>query len=210
MAYKYLVLDSLGRPVAHCMSPEGLNAPEWRLEMSDEDLERILAHKNVSLVGTSEKWAAAEGKIIRHEGNQVWVKATRELDGAVRENLRIPVQFQSFLYPISGSWKGRRFVLSQDLSCGGVAFYCAQQLEKGEIAQIVVPVTTQPLLLNLKILRQRPTNEPVPLYAAEFVNLLREEESMVREAVFNIQLRAPAEPGRGTLPGSDTGREERK
>ena len=32
MAYKYLVLDSLGRPVARCMSPEGLDAPVWRLE----------------------------------------------------------------------------------------------------------------------------------------------------------------------------------
>ena len=210
MAYKYLVLDSLGRPVARCMSPEGLDAPVWRLEMSEEDLERILAHKNVTLVGTSEKWAAAEGRIVRHDGNQVWVEAIRELDGAVRENLRMPVRFESFLYPVSGSWKGRRPIVSRDLSCGGVAFYCKQRLEEGEIAQIVVPVTSQPLLLDLKILRQRPSPEPVPLYAAEFTGLLREEESMVREAVFNIQLRYPSEPGRDTLSPGDNGREERK
>ena len=126
MAYKYLVLDSLGRPVARCMSPEGLDAPVWRLEMSEEDLERILAHKNVTLVGTSEKWAAAEGRIVRHDGNQVWVEAIRELDGTVRENLRMPVRFESFLYPVSGSWKGRRPIVSRDLSCGGVAFYCGR------------------------------------------------------------------------------------
>ena len=210
MAHKYLVLDSLGRPVARCMSPEGLDAPVWRLEASDEDLERILSHKNVTLVGTAEKWAAAEGRIVRHEGNQVWVEPIRELDGAVRENLRMPVQFQSFLYPVSGKWKGRRLVLSRDLSCGGVAFYCAQNLEEGEIAQIVVPVTAQPLLLDLKVLHRRPSTEPVPLYAAEFVDLLREEESMIREAVFNLQLRYPAEPGKGTSASGDTGKEERK
>lgn len=210
MAYKYLVLDSLGRPVARCMSPEGLDAPVWRLEASDEDLERILSHKNVTLVGTSEKWAAAEGRIVRHAGNQVWVEAVRELDGTVRENLRIPVQFQSFLYPVSGGWKGRWHILSRDLSCGGVAFYCAHDLKNGEIAQIVVPVTSQPLLLKLKILHQRPSTEAIPLYAAEFVDLLREEESMIREAVFNIQLRYPAEPGRGTPSSGDTGKKERK
>ena len=210
MAYKYLVLDSLGRPVARCMSPEGLNAPVWRLEMSDEDLERILAHKDVTLVGTSEKWAAAEGRIVRHEGNQVWVEAVRELDVALRENLRMPVQFQSFLYPVSGHWKGRRLVMSEDLSCGGVAFYCAQRLVEGEIAQIVVPVTSQPLLLELKILRQRPSPEPVPLYAAEFVDLLREAESMLREAVFNIQLRYPSRSRRDAPAHGNTGRDERK
>ena len=118
--------------------------------------------------GPRRKWAAAEGRIVRHDGNQVWVEAIRELDGTVRENLRMPVRFESFLYPVSGSWKGRRPIVSRDLSCGGVAFYCKQRLEEGEIAQIVVPVTSQPLLLDLKILRQRPSPEPVPLYAAEF------------------------------------------
>lgn len=188
MAYKYLILDSRGKPVGRCMSKDSLSERVWRLELEDEDLEKVMTHTNISLVGTGENWAAAEGRIVRQKENMIWVEAVRELNEALRENLRVPVRFQSFLYPVSGGWRGRRTVLSYDLSCGGVAFYCMQPLIIGELAQIVVPVTTEPLVLPMKILRQIPSEEPIPLYAAKFMNLTREEESMVREAVFNLQL----------------------
>lgn len=188
MKHNYLILDSLGRPVAHCQSAEELSAPVWRLEMKEDDVERVMSHTNINLVGTSETRAAAEGRIVRCRGNVVWAELVRELNSEVRENLRMPVRFESFLYPISGSWKGRRPVISYDLSCGGVAFFCGQPLEKGEIAELTVPVTSSPLQLRVRILRQCPTEEPIPLYAARFVGLLREEESMVQEAVFNLQL----------------------
>ena len=191
MIYKYLILDSLGRPVVRCTSLDSLEAPMWRLEMSEEDVQRIMAHKNITLVGMSESCAAAEGRIVRSKDEMVWVEAVRELNVEVRENLRMPVRFQSFIYPISGAWKGRRPIISCDLSCGGLAFYCGQPLQDGEVAEVVIPVTAQPLVLRLKVLRRLPSDEPIPLYASQFMGLLREEESMVREAVFSIQLRYP-------------------
>ena len=77
----------------------------------------------------------------------------------------------------------------QDLSCGGLAFFCPRPLEVGERVQVVVPVTAQPLLLDMEILRCSTGPGEECLYAAKFVSLLREEESMVREAVFSLQLR---------------------
>jgi hypothetical protein len=62
-----------------------------------------------------------------------------------------------------------------------------------EVAEIVIPVTAEPLVLRVKILRERPSPEPIPLYAAEFVDMLREEENMVCEAVFSLQFRHTAE-----------------
>ena len=59
----------------------------------------------------------------------------------------------------------------------------------GETAQVVIPVTAQPLVLTLRILRIQSTREGETFYAARFIDLLREEESMVREAVFNLQLK---------------------
>lgn len=114
----------------------------------------------------------------------LWVEAVRDLGSKVRENLRIPVSFQSFIY----LEKGRLPIESYDLSCGGIAFFCDGQLKEGQQMEVVIPVTSQPLVLRMKILRQRPSPRPQPLYAAEFLDLLREEENMVREAVFSIQL----------------------
>lgn len=188
MTYKYLILDSRGEPVAHGSSQDGPDQPVWQLELDSGDIKNVLTHEYVSLVSTSEKIPAMEGRIVNRRGNVVSVQAVRELGEEVRRNLRMPVRFESFLYPISGTWKGRRPVLSNDLSCGGAAFYCAHHLEKGETAQLVIPVTSQPLLVDIKILRERPSPEPIPLYAAEFVDLIHDQETMIREAVFSIQL----------------------
>ena len=94
----------------------------------------------------------------------------------------------SFLYPISGAWQGRRKILSHDLSCGGIAFFTNQPLEKGEIVEVVIPVTSQPLLVRAHILRRRTSLEGTLLYAAAFDRLTPGEEAMIREAVFSLQI----------------------
>ena len=189
MTYKYLILDSRGEPVAHGVSEDGPNQPVWELEIDSGDIKRVLSHEYVSLVGTSEKVPAMEGRIMDRQGNVVSIQSVRELGEDVRRNLRMPVRFDSYLYPRSDAWKGRVPVLSNDLSCGGVAFFCAHKLEPGEMDQIVIPVTSQPLLVDIKILRERPSPEPIPLYAAAFTDLIHDQETMIREAVFSIQLR---------------------
>ena len=171
MSYKYMLLDSRGAPVAQGVSEDGPEKNVWQLRIAHGDIKRVLGHEYISLVGTSEQFPAME----------------------VRRNLRMPVRFESFLYPVSGRWRGRMPVLSNDLSCGGVAFFCARKLEVDEVAEIVIPVTAEPLVLRVKILRERPSPEPIPLYAAEFVDMLREEENMVCEAVFSLQFRHTAE-----------------
>ena len=188
MRYNYLIVDSRGEPVAHGESDDGPERALWEVHVDSGDVKRVLSHEYVSLVSTSEKNPATEGRIVRREGNVISVEAVRRLDEEVRRNLRMPVRFDSYIYPISGAWKGRAPVISNDLSCGGISFFCARPLQVGERVQIVIPITSQPLLLETKILRQRPSGEPIPLYAGSFVDMIHEEERMVREAVFGLQL----------------------
>lgn len=191
MMHKYLVLDSEGEAVAHCQSAQELCDPLWRLEFSQGEEKLVWDMEYVRLVGADGPLAAAEGHVVRRRDNMLWVEALRDLGSEVRENLRIPVHFKSFLY----SPKGRLPIEGADLSCGGIAFFCNAQLETGEVLEVVIPVTSQPLVLRMKVLRQRPSVRSEPLYAAQFLDLLREEESMVREAVFSIQLqKKPQKP----------------
>ena len=190
---KYLIIDSRGAPVAHAVSRDTLDRAVWQLEIDDGDLQRVLEHEYISLVSMSEKIPAMEGRIVGRRGNVISVESVRQLGEQVRANLRMPVRFNSFIYPVTGQWKGRATILSNDLSCGGISFFCARPLEVGEVVELVIPVTSQPLLLRGEILRRRPSATPIPLYASRFLEMLREEESMVREAVFSLQLsRSPA------------------
>lgn len=189
MADKYLILDSRGNAVAHGVSDYRPQGGEWRMVIDDGDAEEIARHTFLCLVGNSDAVPAMEGKIVRREGNTVALEPVRSLDQSVRKNLRILTSFSSFIYPRSGRWKGREPIVSRDLSCGGLAFSCDRELEIGERVQAVVPITTQPLLLDMEILRRSKEENGRYLYAAQFLDMLREEESMVREAVFSQQLR---------------------
>lgn len=189
MAGKYLILDSYGNAVARGISEHDPVGNIWKLHIEDGDIRQVMSHTCISLVGDSEAVPALEGRILRWEGDTVFLEPIRPLGEAVRKNLRIPVRFVSYLYPVSGHWRGRVPIVSRDLSCGGVAFFCPRSLEIDETAQVVIPVTAQPLVLTLRILRIQSTREGETFYAARFIDLLREEESMVREAVFNLQLK---------------------
>lgn len=189
MAGKYLILDSCGNAVARGTSEHDPVGNVWKLHIEDGDVQQVMSHACISLVGDSEAVPALEGRILRWEGDTVFLEPIRPLGEAVRKNLRIPVRFVSYLYPVSGHWRGRVPIVSRDLSCGGVAFFCPRSLEIDETAQVVIPVTAQPLVLTLRILRIQSTREGETFYAARFIDLLREEESMVREAVFNLQLK---------------------
>ena len=188
MESKYLILDSRGDPIVHCVADLHPGQETCVLTVDDGDMAKLLEHEYVKLVGSSQKSSGMEGRIQRTHGNQVVVHVLHPLEQDVLQNLRMPVHFGSFLYPISGQRKGRRVVVSQDLSCGGIAFYCDELLGTGEVAQIVIPVSAQPLLLEIEILHQRPSPAKTPLYAAKFIELTRDEESMVREAIFSIQI----------------------
>ena len=55
--------------------------------------------------------------------------------------------------------------------------------------EIVLPVTDSPLIVRAQILRQLASEpEEGPLYASKFVDLIQDEEAMIRRAVFSIQL----------------------
>lgn len=189
MADKYLILDSTGNAIAHGVSDYRPQGGEWHMVIDDGDMDEIARHTFLCLVGNSDAVPAMEARIIRREGNTVVLEPVRSLNQSVRKNLRIRTDFTSYIYPRSGHWKGREPIESQDLSCGGLAFLCARELEVGEMVQAVVPITTQPLLMDMEILRRSRERDGRYWYAAKFLDMIREEESMVREAVFSQQLR---------------------
>ena len=106
MSYKYMLLDSRGAPVAQGVSEDGPEKNVWQLRIAHGDIKRVLGHEYISLVGTSEQFPAMEGRIVRCRDNLVSVESVRMLGEEVRRNLRMPVRFESFLYPVSGRWRG--------------------------------------------------------------------------------------------------------
>lgn len=184
----YLLLDHLSTPLARVRLEGSEDAPTLQFRVLDGKADEVAEHEILQLVGMS-GGVALQCRLLRRREDQVVLEKVAVLNPEdLRENLRVSVKFRSFIYPISGSWRGRREVRAVDVSCGGIAFMGESGLRDGEQLEIVIPITTRPLVLRCEILRQQPKREQVQLYAARFVDLCDDEEVMVREAVFRTQL----------------------
>jgi len=192
MGYKknaFLLLDSRNTPLGMGLAVGPLDAANLQLEVQDDKVSDVMEHESIQLVPTFENGPPVMGRILRCRNDMITVEKLRILDSEKRQNLRIPTHFKSFIYPLDGRWRGRQAIESNDLGSGGIAFFTNLPLRIRERLEVVIPVTEQPLILCCEILRRRPTDrEGFNLYAAEFVDICYDEEMLVREAVFNIQL----------------------
>ena len=133
--HKYLILDESGKPLFRAVMRQAMNGGVCRAELeNEEDVEKLVPGGLFQLMGIRDG-NFAEVRFLRGRGETAEFEMVRMLDSGTRQNLRIPVRFESFLYPVSGAWKGRAAIVSRDLSCGGIAFVSEKALQVG-ISQI--------------------------------------------------------------------------
>ena len=187
----YLILDSQGTPLANAVLESPPNSEVLQLRVLNDKVEAVAAHREIQLIGIDEGAQDRVGLIIRQREDRLVVQPTAALGPNARENLRILTDFSSVMYPVTGRWKGQRVIKAKDLSCGGIAFYSSTPLEDREIVEMVLPVTDSPLVVRAQVLHVLKNDDPaIPLnaYAAKFVDLIQDEESLIRKAVFSIQI----------------------
>lgn len=184
----YLLLDSVNHPLARGSMEGPSNGEILQMLVLDDDVDKVAQHEVIVLIPMSGSEPPLQCRIVRQRGDRVALEKIASLDPDLRRNLRVPIKFNTFIYPITGHWKGRRAVQSIDLSCGGVAFYGDEGLEVGERLELVIPVTVNPVILRCQILRRQELRNGKLLYAVKFVDMCDDEEVTVREAVFSIQL----------------------
>lgn len=161
----------------------------FQVEILDGKASQVEPHEIIHLVGTGgEKPLQVQCHLTRLRGDTAVLEKMSDLDPEFRRSLRVPTRFASFVYPISGSWKGRMAIQSIDLSCGGIAFYGTDGMEIGETAEVVVPTQAEPVLVTMQILRKHALKHDKIYYAAKFTALRSEEDRLICERVFSLQL----------------------
>ena len=170
----YLILDTQNKALANgeLASPPGTSP--MRLNILDNKVDNVMKHQVITLFSASTDELPIQCRILRQRGDAVLVE-----------------KIATFVYPLAGSaWRGRVPVQSIDLSCGGIAFYAGHTFESHEQMEIVVTPTEEPVILHCEILRQQELQNGRYMYATKFVDMCEDEEVVVREAVFSLQLQA--------------------
>lgn len=196
----YLLLNDEDVPVARGLLITPTDSPELRVKVLDVDIDEIADisdHKLVTLAGMMASSPTLRGEVIGSSRDILKLRQV-ETKEDVREMLRVKVSFDTLVYPVATSWTGRQKVEFIDLSCGGIAFYCDQPMSRGEIVEVIIPVTPQPLLMRCRILRAW-EKDGRPCCAARFINMCHDEEKLICEAVFGIQLSQHKGYGKGVV-----------
>lgn len=195
----YLLLNEFDVPVARGRLLNRPDSPQLQVKLVEGQIETIGEMKTVKLVGLSADAPTLRGRVLRCASDS-FILGGIESGESVRETLRVPVSLETLIYPLDGVWKGRRRVRFVDLSCGGTAFFCEEPLECGERVEVVIPLTSpNPLILTMQILRVKQVEQRT-LYAAKFVDMCYDEEKLVCEAVFALQIRQHKQQMRKSHP----------
>ena len=185
----YLILDSQGTPLANAVLESPPNSEVLQIRILGGKEDKVAEHREIQLIGMDDSTPNRGGVIIRQKDDKMVIQPTAALGPNARENLRILTDFESVMYPVTGRWRGQKGIRAKDLSCGGIAFWSSIPLEEREIVELVLSVTDSPLLVKTQVIRrlQDDTSEQ-PLYASKFVDLIQDEEALIRKAVFSIQI----------------------
>ena len=183
---KYVLLDGNREPLAYGQLENPAQADELRIHIPEAKAAAVLKHTELWLAKEMGRPPELFGQVLTYKDGVLCLKR-QNLGKSLRQNLRVSTFFDTFLYLMESGRMKRYKVLSYDLSCGGIAFFCDAPLEIGLRFEVVIPVTAKPLLLQGVLLR-REQMEGRTLYAAQFVDLCKGEEAMVREAVFSLQI----------------------
>lgn len=188
MSKTYLLLASDRKAIAKASMEGPVLGDTFRLKVQGGQAAAVAEHQIIIAMSEEPGERAMQCHLLAHEGDTVVLRKMMPLDAEFRRSLRIPVRFNSFIYPTNGSFRGRMALRSIDLSHGGVAFYAPPGLEIGEVAEVVIPVTVEPLIVKMQILRRQELSNGQVYYAAKFVDIQETEEDLICKAVFGIQL----------------------
>ncbi len=189
MRHRYLISDHEHNPIAQAVLESEPGSEPLHLNILNDRAELVANTVDICLIALDEEDLTFRGRAGYRYGDCVVVAPVELLGPAARRNLRVPTRFESYLYPVSGDWKGQRAFICKDLSCGGIAFQTSQPLEIGEIIQVVIAPMRHPMLVQAQILRPLTAEKGGERsYASKFVDLCDDEDKALREAVFSIQL----------------------
>ena len=104
----YMILDSGNTPLAHCVIQGPAGGQTLQIQVLNGKEDDVAAHEVVELISMGRGGKDYQCRVLRQRNERFTLETIMELDPEFRRNLRVPIRFETFLYPITGRWKGRR------------------------------------------------------------------------------------------------------
>lgn len=186
---EYLIMDEDHSSLTRAILRTSPTAPVLEFEIPEQDVHLLEGLVNLQFVGFDEHSPSFEGRVARRRGNRMAVEKGKDLGDAPLENLRVPYDHETFVYPVSGQWEGRLTVQTTALSCGGLAFLSPRGFMANEVVQVALHIREGALLVHGKVVGQELDGMGKMNSVIKFMSGVGDVEQMVRREVLYLQLK---------------------
>lgn len=196
---EYLILDEYQSSITRGILRNPPTAPVLEFEFPEGDIPRIEGVKEIQLLGIDEQAPSFHGLITRRRGNRIAVQKGEELGENPLDALRVPYEYETFVYPVSNQWEGRGRIFTKDLSCGAVSFTGSRDLALKEVVEVAIVVRDGAHLIHSKVISKTHNPDGSQQYVAKFISGVAEVEQVVRKEVLYLQLKQRDDSHKGKV-----------
>ncbi|MFI3253358.1 MAG: hypothetical protein R3Y63_03320 [Eubacteriales bacterium] len=186
---EYLIMDEDHSSLTQGVLRSGGSSPILEFEIPENDVPRLDGHVNLQFLSFDEGYPSFEGKVTRRRGNRMAVEKGSSLGEAPLENLRVPFDHDTYVYPVSGTWQGRVTVKTDTLSCGALSFFSPRPFTGQELVEVAVHIREGALLVRGKIINQKEEASGQYYCVTKFMSGVDDIERMIRREVLYLQLK---------------------
>ncbi len=130
-----------------------------------------------------------EAKVFQIKEGKLFVENLKNITAELRSDLKMKVSYKSTVRSLEGLSRINVDVQARDISCGGFCFETEKDLMTTELYETVIPITKEPIVLKFRIIRKIfDKGKNVYVYGCCFVDLKINEERILRQAIFRLQM----------------------
>jgi len=140
-----------------------------------------------------------DGRIVDILENEIILSDIRNIGSILHNDVRVWVDIPATIYLENENEHFEYNIKERNISSGGMCFACNEDLNMETTYETVIEWTKTPIVVKIKLLRkEKDPVERTTVYGCRFVDLIREEEFLLRAGVYNIQAKK-FRPNRGNV-----------
>lgn len=128
-----------------------------------------------------------DGKVEQIYDDKIFIKNIRNIGPILHNDVRVMVDIPSTIYYENDEERFEYDVRVRNISSGGMCFACREDLDMNDIYETVVEWIKTPIVVKFKLLRKEYDEYNNIVYGCKFIDLLMEEEFLLRAGVYYIQ-----------------------
>lgn len=135
-----------------------------------------------------------QGQIQDIKGNIVSLGDVFNISAQMRKEIKVKIHMETDLIKTFPEEEQKiPFtipIVVNDISCGGMGFVSKSDLTKEGTYEVVIPITTDPIILDVGIVRKEfQPDKNLYVYGSKFIDFNIVCERLLREAIFRLQMR---------------------